>query len=112
MSDEVLSLIEDAQEDSGLRLKLSQDRSAEELSASANQKGYSISTKDARKILAGAYLTSESVSEQDKQSLVGGLNWNYLRKVEKRLDGDFRFLETVEAWNRTEGFYEYVYQKD
>jgi hypothetical protein len=108
-SDGLGSLIEDARNNSSLRLRLSQDRSADEMAASANQKGYAIDANDARKILAGAYLTSNDVSQSERQALVGGFSWDYLEKIENRLDGDYRFLEDEDAWERAREFYEYVY---
>jgi hypothetical protein len=109
-SDGAYELIQEALTNRTLRVRLSQDRSSAELADSANKKGYVLSEKDAKKILAGALLTDESLNEEQKQKLVGGLKWDYLDRVEAALDGDYRLLEDRETWERTRDFYEYVYQ--
>lgn len=106
----VKSLIKEAQTNSRLRMRFSQDRSSEEMVTSANKQGYTISKKDARKILAGAYLTSDRVGKEEQDEILGGIAFNYLEEVESRLDRDFRMLEDKVTWERTEGFYEYVYE--
>lgn len=108
-ADDVENLIDDAKSNSSLRLRLSQDRTAQEMAESANKQGYSISSREAKKILAGAYLNSDEVPQKKKEQLVGGLSWNYLEKIENELDGDYRFLEKREAWLRTSEFYDFVY---
>lgn len=110
--DAVTTLIDDAAKTKSLRIRFSQDRSAEEFVESATREGYSISERDARKILAGAFLTSDAVSEELRNKLVGGLSWDYLKKVEQALDGDFSFLTDPDAWERAKGFYLHVFYSD
>lgn len=111
-SDGAYDLIRDALNNRSLRVRLSQDRSPSELAESANKKGYALSEKDAKKILAGALLTDDSLSQEQRQKLVGGLKWDYLDRVEAALDGDYRFLENRDTWDRIRDFYEYVYQEE
>ena len=108
--DEAYRLINDALEDRSLRIRLSQDRSSAELAESAVKTGYEISQKDAKKILASALLTSDSLSQENREALVGGLKWDYLDRVEAALDGDYRLLEERSTWNRALDFFEYVYR--
>lgn len=110
--DAVTTLIEDAATTESLRLRFSQDRTAEEFVESAAKEGYSISKRDARKILAGAFLTSDSVGEGLRNKLVGGLSWNYLEKVEEALNGDFSLLNDPDAWKRAEEFYLHVFDDE
>jgi hypothetical protein len=109
-SDGPYDLIRDALDNRSLRIRLSQDRSPAELAESANQKGYALSEKDAKKILAGALLTDDSLTQEQRQKLVGGLKWDYLDRVEAALDGDYQFLRDRDTWVRTREFYEYVYR--
>lgn len=112
MSDDgVKQLIEDALNNKALRTRFSQDRSATEMVESAAKEGYALSERDARKVLAGAYLTSDDVSSDQQNQLVGGLSWNFLQKVEDKLDGDFSLLSESSAWRRSLDFYEYVYER-
>lgn len=105
---DIKALLQDAQKNSSLRLKLSQDRTSKELASSANQEGYSISERDAKRILAGAYLTSDDVSQSERQEILGGIALDFLDRVEDRLDRDFRILTESDAWERAEEFYDYV----
>ncbi len=109
-SDGAYDLIREALKNRALRVRLSQDRSPVELAESANKKGYNLSEKDAKKILAGALLTDKSLNEEQRQKLVGGFKWDYLDRVEAALEGDYRLLEARDTWERTRDFYEYVYQ--
>ncbi|MFB6345366.1 MAG: hypothetical protein ABEK50_06295 [bacterium] len=110
--DNLKELIQNALQSDSLRLRFSQDRSSDELVESAARKGYSISRKDAQKILAGAFLTSEEVSEDLKNQLVGGLSWDYLNKFEAAMDGDLSMLEEKRTWERVLDFYEYVFNEE
>jgi len=109
MDDDAMKLIMDAQSDSSLRTRLSQDRSATELAETASRKGYSLSAKQARRILAGAYLTSNNVSEDKRRDIMGGLAWDFLKRVEDELNRDFGLLRKPGAWERAEEFYRTVY---
>lgn len=109
-TDEVYELINDALGDRSLRIRLSQDRSPAEMVESAARTGYEISKKDARKILASALLTSDSLSQENREALVGGLKWDYLDRVVAALDGDYRLLEDRDTWDRARDFFEYVYR--
>lgn len=105
-------LLDDAIRSKTLRTRFSQDRSADELVDSARQKGYGISERDARKILAGAFLTSDSISQEVKNRVAGGLSWDFLRKVENELDGDFQLLANRDAWERAREFNQHVFEED
>lgn len=106
MSDKgVKELIRDARTDATLRMRLSQDRTSEELATSANKEGYNISQRDAKRILAGAYLTSDEVSQKEREEILGGFALDFLDQVEDRLDRDFRILDDSDAWKRAENFY-------
>jgi hypothetical protein len=108
--DQVMDLIEEAIDNSALRRKLAQDRTAAELAESANREGYSISEREARKILAGAYLTDDRRTEEERRDILGGIAWNFLEEVEDRLDRDFGLLESRDAWERSKSFHENVFQ--
>lgn len=110
MGDEhVLDLIEEAVNNQALRKRVAHDRTAKELAESANKEGFGISKKEARKILAGAYLTSDELSDADRQEIIGGLAWDFLDKVEDRLDRDFGLLAKRDSWERAKDFYENVF---
>lgn len=111
MADEhVLDLIDEATRNQGLRRRLANDRTAAELAESAGKAGFSISEREAKQILAGAYLTAEERTESECQEIMGGLAWNFLDDVEDRLDRDFSILEESNAWERSRDFYEHVFQ--
>lgn len=108
---DLTNLIEDAVDSGLLRRRFAQDRTAPELVESARKEGYNISDRDARKILAGAYLTSDRVDSDVRNRIAGGLSWDYLKKVESELDGQYSFLDDRDAWKRARDFYEYVFQE-
>ncbi|MFB6357343.1 MAG: hypothetical protein ABEJ65_12620 [bacterium] len=113
MSDEsVMELIEEAHQNRKLRMKLSQDRSADELASSANREGYSISDREARKILAGVALTSDQLSDEQRQKLLAGLSWNFVEKAINTLGRDLSLLEEQETWSRTGDFYKNVFMDE
>ena len=110
MADEhVFDLIEEATQNKGLRRRMANDRTASELAESANKAGFSISEREAKQILAGAYLTADDRTEAEKQEILGGLAWGFLDEVEKRLERDFSLLDKPESWQRSRDFYENVF---
>lgn len=108
--DETYRLIKSALKERSLSARLSQDRSPAELAESAAKTGYKISKKEAKKILASALLTSDSLSQENREALLGGLKWDYLDRVEAALAGDYRLLEDRATWDRALDFFEYVYR--
>lgn len=106
----VVDLIEAAMTNSLIRERLANDRTSAELAETATKEGYGITGEEAQKILAGAYLTSDECSAEERQQIMGGLAWDYLDKVEERLDRDFSLLKNRDSWERALDFYENVYQ--
>lgn len=108
--DQLKSLMEEAISRENLRLRFSQDRSVSEFVDSARREGYSLTERDVKKILVGAYLTDENLGAEQKNRLIGGLSPNYLDKVEGAIDGDYSFLADARAWERSRDFHDYVFK--